>query len=149
MDHFVDLLLHRLVESCAFRREPRVRCGFAPDAADPAVEDQAEGASLRPGAGRKIADQFPVGGQSLAAGSLQPPFRREVGVSYDEVAVHGIVADGLEQEAFAAAVSPREKTKGGAAFGDDVDVVEQGFQLLSASDSDIGQSDSGNHAAFQ
>ena len=149
VDHRVYLLLHQPAEAVVAGREPALERRFALNAADPPVEDERERAALRTGPGGHILNQFLVGGEPLPPGALQPPLRGEVRVRHDEVPVHGIIANGLQEKAFAAAVPACDKAEGGAALRDQVDVVQQGVDLRLPADRDVRQPDPRHHAAFQ
>ena len=58
-------------------------------------------------------------------------------------------ADGLQEEAFAAAVASFDEAEGGASVFDDVDVVEDRFDFAAAAYGDVGQADAGYDAAFE
>ena len=73
-------------------------------AADPPVENQTQRSALRLCLGGHIADKLLVGGKSLPPGALQPPLRGEVGIHHHKILRHYIIADGLQQEALAAAI---------------------------------------------
>ena len=77
---------------------------------DPAVEDERERPALGTRLGGEVGDELAVGGEALALGALQAPLGREVRVGHHEVAPHGVVADGLQQEALAAAVLAHDET---------------------------------------
>ena len=116
---------------------------------DPPVEDERECPAFRPCFGGHVAHEFTVGGQALPFGALQAAFRGEVGVDHDEAAVHDVGADGLQEEAFAAAVSAFDEAECRSPAFDDVDVVEDRFDFAASADGDVGQADAGYDAAFE
>ena len=60
-----------------------------------------------------------------------------------------MAADGLEQEALAAAVLPHNEAEGGTALCDDIHIVKQRIDLQFSAHSNVGQSDAWHNAAFQ
>ena len=145
----VDFLIHR-------DRQGRIAGGKAGlphrlrlHAADPAVEHQGQRPALGLGFGGEIADELPVGRKPLAARALQAALRREVSVGNNEVALHDVVAYGLDEKALARAVSAHDEAEGRAAIGNDVHIVQQGLDLAFAAHGDIGQADTRHDAALQ
>ena len=118
-------------------------------ARDPAIEDERERTAFGAGFGRHVADELLVGGKTLAVAALQATLGGEVGIDDDEVAVHRVVADGLQQKALSAAVLADDEAKGSPAIGDDVDVVQQGVYLGLAPDGDVGQADTRHDTALE
>ena len=60
-----------------------------------------------------------------------------------------MVPDGLQQEAFAAAVLAHDEAEGRAALLNHVDVVEYGGNFPGTAYRDVFQARPGHHAAFQ
>ena len=118
-------------------------------AADPPIQNQGQRAALRLGLGGHVADQLLVGRQPLPPGTLQAALRGEVGVHHHEILRHHIVPDGLEQKALAAAVFAHDKTEGRAPVGDNVHIPQQSVNFVLPPHGDVGQTDTGNDAAFQ
>ena len=129
--------------------KPRLLYRFALHRADPAIQNQRQRAALRLCFGGEVGDQLAVGGKPLPFCPLQPPFGGEVGVRHDKAPVHHIAADGLQQEALAAAVAPDDKAEGRAALRNNVHVVKQRFDLVFPPHRDIRQADARHHAALQ
>ena len=156
VDHFVqsvddlaDFLFHQPIQPAVSQRKTLLLHDLLLDLADPPVQDQGQGAPFRPGPGGHIPHQLPVGGQALSLCSLQPPLRGQVRVHHHKISFHHIIAQGLEQEAFAAAVPAHDEPEGSPAVGDDFHVVEQGIDFIFPSHRNIGQPDPGHHPALQ
>ena len=116
---------------------------------DPAIEHQVEGAALGPGLGAEVANELPVGGETLAARALQAPLGREVCVCHNKASAHGVVADGLEQEALTAAVTAHQEAEAGTAIGNEVEVMQEGGNLAITANGDVGQPHARDDAALQ
>ncbi len=127
--------------------QPRFGLDFRLDVADPPVQDKRQGTPFGAGAGGQVLDQFPVGGQALALGALEAAVRREVAVGGHKAPVQGVVADCLEQEAFAAAVGPYQEPESRSAVGGRLKVPQQGLDLPPAAYGHVGQADPRRHAA--
>lgn len=144
----MDAHLDTLRESLCTRLKPFGKHVLL-HARNPAIEDERERTAFGARLGRHVADELLVGGKALAVAALEATFGGEVGIDDDEVAVHRVVADGLQQEALAASVLADDEAKGGPAIGDDVDIVQQGVYLGFASDGDVGQADTWHDATLE
>ena len=82
----------------------------------PAVEYEVQGPALRLRLGGEVAYELAVRGEALAVAALQATLRREVRVAHDEALAHGVVADGLKQEALAGAVATHDEAEACPAF---------------------------------
>ncbi|MNL34996.1 hypothetical protein D3C87_1569990 [compost metagenome] len=96
-----------------------------------------------------MAHQLPVGGQALPFGSNQPPFRGQVGIRDHKIPVHGIVADNLQQEAFAAAEFTGDQLEGSSALCDVLHIPEDGLDLRSAANRDMLQTNTRHYSRRQ
>ena len=81
--------------------------------------------------------------------ALEPAFGRKVGIGHDEAFAHGVRADGLQEEALAAAVTAHKEPEGGAAIGDEREVGKERVNLGLAPDRDVRQADARHHAALE
>ena len=117
--------------------------------ANPPVENQAQRPALRLCLGGHIADKLLVGGKSLASSALQPPLRGQVGIHHHKILRHHIVADGLQQEALAAAILAHNEAERSAALGNHLHIPQQGINLRRAPHGHIVQSHPRHHAALE
>ena len=144
-----DSPLHGISECGVLGRETVLERHLRLHVRDPTVEDQVEGTALGPGLGAEVANELPVGGKALAARALEPALRREVRVCHHKAPAHGVVADGLEKEALAAAVATHKEAEARTAVSDEVEVVEEGRHLAVATNGDVGQAHARDDASLQ
>ena len=147
--HLHDAGFHLVGKAGSIGVQTGLQGGVGLQRAYPAVQHQREGAALGAGLYAQVLDQLAVGGQTLVLVAVKAPFGREVGIHHHKVAVHHIVAHGLQQKRLAAAVFAHDETEGGAALAHDFHIAQQGFYLLSAAHGDVGQADAGHHAALE
>ncbi len=144
-----DAAIHLCGELRVSGSKPGVRHRRCLHAGNPAIQHQRQCTTLGFGLRGEVADELPIGGKALALGTVQAPLGRQVRVRYHEPAVHAVVANGLQKEALAGAVASHDETAGGAAFGNDVHVMQQRLDLALATHGDIGQAHPGHHAALE
>ena len=148
-DHSHDPPFHRGLKLRAVHVQPRLGGGVGLHVAYPAVQHQSERTALGLRLHAEVAQQLAIGGEPLALGALKPPLGRQVGVGHHKIAVHHMVADGLEQERLPAAIASHYEAERGSPLPHYVHIVEQGLNLLAAPHGDVGQSDARHNAAFE
>ena len=126
-----------------FERDLGLHVGYPP------VEYEVKGAALRLRLGGEVAYELAIRGKALAVAALQATLRREVRVAHDEALAHGVVADGLQQEALAGTVAAHDEAEARAAFGHKVKVMQQGRDLSLAPDRDVRKADAWDDAALE
>ena len=144
-----DALLHQGRQSCIGDAKAGFLRRLLLHVADPPIQNQGQRTALGLGFGGHVANELLVGGKALPLGALQAPLGGQIRVHHHEVFRHHVVADGLQQEALAAAVFSHDEAEGGAPVGDDFHIMQQGVDLLFPAYGDIGQPHPGHHAAFQ
>ena len=147
--HGINLLIHHLRERRISGLQPGFPHGFRLHTADPPIEYERQSAALRLCFRGEIADELAVCGKALAPCALQPPFRGEIRVRHNEAPIHHIIADCLEQKALAGTIPAHNKAERSAAFCNDVHIVQQRFDLVFASHSDIGQANPRHHTTLE
>src|SRR5690606_24507462 len=115
----------------------------------PAVEHRLQRAAVGAGAAAEVLDELAVGGHALVLGAGQAALGAEVGVGHHEVALHGVVAHELQQEALAAAVAAGDDAERRGARLDVIEVLQQGGDLVLAADHDEVEAHPGGDAAVE
>ena len=116
---------------------------------NPAVKDERERAALGTRLGGKVADKLSIGGQALALRTLQATLGRQVGVGHDEALAHGVVANGLQQEALARAIAAHEEAERRAPFPHKLEIVQKRLDLGLAAHGDVRQAHARHDAALE
>ncbi len=145
--HFVDLIFHLPVKCFPLGHSTGLnRC---PDAGNPFFQNQRQGTAIRLGFCGKILNQFFVGGQPLPLCARKTPLRGQVGIHHRKAPGRGIIAYGLQEKTFSAAIFSHDKAKRSPALPDHLDIVKYGGNLLAASHRDIFQPGPGHYPALQ
>ena len=144
-----DATLDGIRESRAVRADAVLERDLGLHVRDPAVEYEIKGSALRLRLGGEVAYELAIRGEALAVAALQATLRREVRVAHDEALAHGVVADGLQQEALAGTVAAHDEAEARAPLGHKVKVVQQGRDLSLAPDRDVGKADARDDAALE
>lgn len=82
-------------------------------------------------------------------GADEAPLRRQVGIHHHKASLRGIIADGLQQEAFTTAVFADDKAKGRAAIRYDIDIPKQRVDFPVAAHCDIFEPHPRHNAALK
>ncbi len=147
--HVHDALFHRRGKGIVVEAQARSSRGVCLHIADPTVEYKRQRPTLRFRFHTEVAQQFTVGGQSLPLIALQAALRREVSIGNNEVAVHDMVADGLQQERLATAVFAHNEAERCAAIAHNVYVVKQSLYLTAPSYGNVRQTNAWHYATFK